>query len=250
MRKLEQMVADGVAPKFDMDLEMLWGTDGRAMRLQAVQNAQSPVNRHPATGRPAWFCNLHNQARFLRERRPCGTPEVGMTDIYFGDLSLIPGGMLQHINEAGCCSTSTRRDAAAHQRGEMLQHINEARCCSTSTRRDAAAHQRGEMLQHINEVSEKNIVTVPMQPGEVLLCDNYRVLHGRDIFDGDRLHAVSWFGDEKLEDDSGQQAGRPAQRRAQLGLLRGAQPASGGAVRQTPCTCSMGSRPSVEQCSR
>ena len=64
MRKLEQMVADGVAPKFDMDLEMLWGTDGRAMRLQAVQNAQSPVNRHPATGRPAWFCNLHNQARF------------------------------------------------------------------------------------------------------------------------------------------------------------------------------------------
>ncbi|EOD38814.1 hypothetical protein EMIHUDRAFT_440046 [Emiliania huxleyi CCMP1516] len=150
MRKLEQMVADGVAPKFDMDLEMLWGTDGRAMRLQAVQNAQSPVNRHPATGRPAWFCNLHNQARFLRERRPCGTPEVGMTDIYFGDLSLIPG----------------------------------------------------EMLQHINEVSEKNIVTVPMQPGEVLLCDNYRVLHGRDIFDGDRLHAVSWFGDEKLQDDS------------------------------------------------
>lgn len=150
MRKLEQMVADGVAPKFDMDLEMLWGTDGRAMRLQAVQNAQPPVNRHPATGRPAWFCNLHNQARFLRERRPCGTPEVGMTDIYFGDLSLIPGGMLQHINE----------------------------------------------------VSEKNIVTVPMQPGEVLLCDNYRVLHGRDIFDGDRLHAVSWFGDEKLQDDS------------------------------------------------
>ena len=30
----------------------------------------------------------------------------------------------------------------------------------------------------------------------MLLCDNYRVLHGRDIFEGDRLHAVSWFGDE------------------------------------------------------
>ena len=51
------------------------------------------------------------------------------------------------------------------------------------------------MLQHINEVSEKNIVTVPMQPGEVLLCDNYRVLHGRDVFEGERKHAVSWFGD-------------------------------------------------------
>jgi alpha-ketoglutarate-dependent taurine dioxygenase len=50
------------------------------------------------------------------------------------------------------------------------------------------------------QVSEKNIVTVPMQPGDVLLCDNYRVLHGRDIFAGDRLHAVSWFGDKPLED--------------------------------------------------
>lgn len=148
MRKLGELVDEAVAPKFDLDLEMLWGTDGRPMRLQAVQNAQSPINRHPDTGRPAWFCNLHNQARFLRERRPCGTPEVGMTDIYFGDLSLIPG----------------------------------------------------EMHAHINAVSEKNIVTVPMTPGDVLLCDNYRVLHGRDIFSGDRLHAVSWFGDEPLQE--------------------------------------------------
>lgn len=147
MAKLGELVDTAVAPKFDMELEMIWGTDGRPMRLQAVQNAQSPINRHPGTGRPAWFCNLHNQARFLRERRPCGTPEVGMTDIYFGDLSLIPG----------------------------------------------------EMLEHINEVSQKNICTVPMSPGEVLLCDNYRVLHGRDIFSGERLHAVSWFGDEPLQ---------------------------------------------------
>ena len=68
-----------------------------------------------------------------------------MTDIYFGDLSLIPG----------------------------------------------------EVLSHVNEVCEKNIVRVPMAPGEVLLCDNYRVLHGRDIFTGERLHAVSWFCDKK-----------------------------------------------------
>lgn len=49
-------------------------------------------------------------------------------------------------------------------------------------------------LDHINAVSEKNIARIPMQPGDVLLCDNYRVLHGRDIFDGDRYHAVEWFG--------------------------------------------------------
>jgi len=144
---VQQKVAETVAPKFDMDLEMLWGTDGNEMRLQAVERAQPPVNRHPVTGRPVWFCNVHNHARFLRERRPCKVPEVGMTDVYYGNLDVIPG----------------------------------------------------EVLSKINEVCEKNIVKVPMKAGDVLLCDNYRVLHGRDIFEGDRLHAVSWFGDEKGE---------------------------------------------------
>merc|ERR1712070_1324613 len=121
------------------------------------------------TGRPVWFCNMHNHARFLRDRRPCSVPEVGMTDVYFGDLSPIPG----------------------------------------------------EMLNKINEVCEKNIVTVPMKPGDVLLCDNYRVLHGRDIFEGDRLHAVSWFGDEKLsEKPQGTTPGGPPQQLYQHGHRR------------------------------
>mmetsp|Transcript_11520 Transcript_11520/g.21783 ORF Transcript_11520/g.21783 Transcript_11520/m.21783 type:complete len:457 (+) Transcript_11520:49-1419(+) len=143
MQKVQTMVDETFAPKFDMDLDMKWGTDGNAMRLQAIEHAQSPVNRHPVTGRPVWFCNMHNHARFLRDRRPCTVPEVGMTDVYFGDLNAIPG----------------------------------------------------ELLQKVNEACEKNIVKVPMEAGDVLLCDNYRVLHGRDIFEGDRLHAVSWFGD-------------------------------------------------------
>jgi len=147
MEKAMELVDKTVIPKFDMDFELIYGTDGNDMRLQAIEEIQPPVNRHPDTGRPAWFCNMHNQARFLRDRRPCAVPEVGMTDIYFGDLSLIPG----------------------------------------------------EMLQHVNKVCEDSIVRVPMKPGDVLLCDNYRVLHGRDIFEGDRLHAVSWFGDEKYD---------------------------------------------------
>ena len=154
MEKVRQAVGDTVAPKFDMDLDMIWGTDGKDMRLQAIEHAQMPVNKHPVTGRPLWFCNMHNHARFLRERRPCSVPEVGMTDVYFGDLELIPG----------------------------------------------------EMLNHVNEVCEKNIVRVPMQPGDILLCDNYRVLHGRDIFEGERLHAVSWFGDGQGEKGTGQAA--------------------------------------------
>jgi hypothetical protein len=45
----------------------------------------------------------------------------------------------------------------------------------------------------IKRASEKHISALPMEPGDVLLVDNYRALHGRDIFQGDRFHAVSWF---------------------------------------------------------
>ena len=109
---------------------------------EAVEGLASPINRHPVTGQPVWFCNIHNHARYLRDRRPCTVPEVGMTEVFYGDLSPIPA----------------------------------------------------EDLDHINEVSQKNIRDIPMQPGDVLLCDNYRVLHGRNVFKGDRYHAVSWFG--------------------------------------------------------
>jgi len=63
-----------------------------------------------------------------------------------------------------------------------------------------------EDCQEIKRASEKHITSLPMEPGDVLLVDNYRALHGRDVFQGDRFHAVSWFtwddneawrGDEK-----------------------------------------------------
>mmetsp|Transcript_26323 Transcript_26323/g.61742 ORF Transcript_26323/g.61742 Transcript_26323/m.61742 type:complete len:426 (-) Transcript_26323:303-1580(-) len=144
MNFFQDLIAKAVAPKFDMELEMLWGSDGKPYRLQAVEPPMSPVNRHPKTGMPVWFCNIHNHARYLRDNRPCTVPEVGMTDVYYGDLSGIPK----------------------------------------------------EDLEHIDEVSRKHIVRVPMQPGDIIFVDNYRMLHGRDIFKGDRFHAVAWFGEQ------------------------------------------------------
>lgn len=47
------------------------------------------------------------------------------------------------------------------------------------------------LLTH--SASEKHITALSMEPGDVLLVDNYRALHGRDVFQGDRYHAVSWF---------------------------------------------------------
>jgi hypothetical protein len=147
----KELIANVVAPKFDMELEMLFGSDGKPFRLQAVEPAMTPVNRHPKTGLPLWFCNIHNHARYLRDNRPCTVPEVGMTDVYYGDLSPIPA----------------------------------------------------EDLNHIDEVSRKHIQHLAMKPGDVVFVDNYRMLHGRDIFEGDRTHAVAWFGEQTGGSDRG-----------------------------------------------
>ncbi|GMH89152.1 hypothetical protein TrST_g3314 [Triparma strigata] len=137
----KNLVDAAVAPKFDMDLEMIYEADGKPGRLMAIEETESPINRHPVTGQPVWFCNAHNHLRYLRDRRPCGVPEVGMTDVFFGDLG----------------------------------HLSPSEC------------------DEIKRVSEKHITAVPMSPGDVLLVDNYRTLHGRDVFNGERYHAVGWF---------------------------------------------------------
>jgi len=139
---LKDVVASQVAPKFDMDLDMIYEADGTPGRLQAVEKVEFPINRHPETGVPAWFCNAHNHLRYLRDRRPCGVPEVGMTDVFLGEkMDPVPP----------------------------------------------------EVCDEVKRAAEDAIVALPMEPGDVLLIDNYRALHGRETFDGDRYHAVSWF---------------------------------------------------------
>jgi len=139
---VKELVDATVAPKFDMDLEMMIGADGKEGRLQAVEIAESPINRHPVTGIPVWFNNAHNHARKLRDRRPCGVPEVGMTEVFYADT-------METLSLDDC--------------------------------------------SEIKRASEKHITALAMEPGDVLLVDNYRALHGRDVFQGDRYHAVSWF---------------------------------------------------------
>lgn len=149
MGGFKALIASAVAPKFDMELDMIYGADPtNPFRLQAVEPPMAPVNRHPKTHLPVWFCNIHNHNRYLRDGRPCTVPEVGMTDVYYGDLSPI-------------------------------------------------AHAD---LDHIDAISRKHIVELPMVPGEVCLLDNYRMLHGRDVFEGDRNHAVAWFGEQSDKD--------------------------------------------------
>eukprot|EP00288_Rhodomonas_lens_P001933 CAMPEP_0177718634 /NCGR_PEP_ID=MMETSP0484_2-20121128/15680_1 /TAXON_ID=354590 /ORGANISM="Rhodomonas lens, Strain RHODO" /LENGTH=425 /DNA_ID=CAMNT_0019230809 /DNA_START=64 /DNA_END=1341 /DNA_ORIENTATION=- len=48
-------------------------------------------------------------------------------------------------------------------------------------------------LKSIDKVIKDNMVYVMMNEGDVVLVDNYRTMHGRNVFEGIRKHAVTWF---------------------------------------------------------
>lgn len=57
-------------------------------------------------------------------------------------------------------------------------------------------------LEELDEVTMKNVKFVKMTEGDVVLLDNYKTLHGRNVFDGTRKHGVCWFegweGEEEM----------------------------------------------------
>lgn len=61
-----------------------------------------------------------------------------------------------------------------------------------------------EDLEHMDEVTMKNVQFVKMTEGDVVLLDNYKCMHGRNVFDGTRKHGVAWFegweGEEEMKE--------------------------------------------------
>lgn len=60
-----------------------------------------------------------------------------------------------------------------------------------------------EQLQHLDDITMKNVQFVKMTEGDVVLLDNYKCMHGRNVFDGTRKHGVAWFegweGEEEMK---------------------------------------------------
>jgi len=60
-----------------------------------------------------------------------------------------------------------------------------------------------EALKEMDEVTLKNVRYIKMKEGDVVLLDNYKCMHGRNVFDGTRKHAVAWFegweGEEEMK---------------------------------------------------
>lgn len=59
-----------------------------------------------------------------------------------------------------------------------------------------------EALKEMDEKTMKNVRYVKMSEGDVVLLDNYKCMHGRNVFEGTRKHAVAWFegweGEEEM----------------------------------------------------
>merc|ERR1719194_149782 len=147
---------------------MVWGADGanEGYRLQAIELAESPVNRHPVTKEPLWFCNLHNHSRHLRDNRPCTVPEVGMTETFYGDLSPIPVADQHraHADDGGrraACGQLPRAPRAGHLHGGPLPRrelVHLAR---------GGRHPRGRVQQRHREQPEQGPEQVRRLPGEI-----------------------------------------------------------------------------------
>merc|ERR1719297_671071 len=58
-------------------------------------------------------------------------------------------------------------------------------------------------LEHMDEITMKHVQYVKMSEGDVVLLDNYKCMHGRNVFDGTRKHGVAWFegweGEEEMK---------------------------------------------------
>lgn len=65
------LVSAAINAKVDFDVEMLWGESGydNTRMLQARAPSQPPIVRHPVTGEPTWFCNVHSHSSKLRKQR-------------------------------------------------------------------------------------------------------------------------------------------------------------------------------------
>eukprot|EP00970_Alexandrium_tamarense_P001367 scaffold145_cov195-Alexandrium_tamarense.AAC.11 len=65
-------------------------------------------------------------------------------------------------------------------------------------------------LTHMDEVTMKNVQFVKMTEGDVVLLDNYKCMHGRNVFDGTRKHGVAWFegweGEQEMKAKAQQQS--------------------------------------------
>jgi len=141
--------------KVDFDTELVWERSeyDDSKILQVRAMPQVPIVRHPYTGEPAWWGSMHSHAEYLRRERE---KEFGA----------------EGFEETTGASRINKTDVYYA---------------------DTAAKVEIDRLKHLDEVTKKTAVPIKMAAGDMVLLDNYMVMHGRCPFEGTRKHAVTWF---------------------------------------------------------
>mmetsp|Transcript_19033 Transcript_19033/g.34407 ORF Transcript_19033/g.34407 Transcript_19033/m.34407 type:complete len:446 (-) Transcript_19033:48-1385(-) len=141
--------------KVDFDTELVWQKSeyDGSKILQVRAMPQVPIVRHPYTGEPAWWGSMHSHAEFLRRER----------EKVFGD---------EGFEESTGASRINKTDVYYADTGDRVPN---------------------DELKHLDEVTMDSAIKVRMKEGDMVLLDNYTVMHGRCPFEGTRKHAVTWF---------------------------------------------------------
>lgn len=71
MTGMRGLVSAAINAKVDFDVDMHWGEGGydNIKMLQARSPSQPAIVRHPVSGEPTWFCNVHSHSSKLRKER-------------------------------------------------------------------------------------------------------------------------------------------------------------------------------------
>lgn len=105
------LVSTAVNAKVDFDVDLQWlstGTYDEEKTLQARAPSQPPIVKHPVTGKPTWFCNVHSHSSKLRaqreevygaERFESGASRINKSDMYFGDGQDLDDAQLKHLDD-------------------------------------------------------------------------------------------------------------------------------------------------------
>lgn len=69
---IKGLASAAINAKVDFNVDLQWGAGGAyddVTKLQARAPSQQPIVRHPVTGDPTWFCNVHSHSSKLRKKR-------------------------------------------------------------------------------------------------------------------------------------------------------------------------------------
>lgn len=109
--------------------------------------------------------------------------------------------VVRHFATGEPCWWGSMHSHAEYLRSEREKVFGEAQETTGSSRinktdvyyADNSEKVEVDRLKHLDAVTVDCAVKVKMQPGDMVLLDNYLVMHGRCPFEGTRLHAVCWF---------------------------------------------------------